>query len=315
MASAAAITDARLLERLMLPDEAFLDHFVELASHFPAREWTRRSFEHGLRYPWTRPDRSYLLRDGETLLLHDVGDAERAAILERHLAPAAGRVALLAIGSNVAPKNLAVKLAHHEDAEDREVLVLAGDLHDLDVVAAAAVAVYGAMPATLAASPGTNVRAAVMLVTATQLTTLTWGEMTYRLGRLQGARFTVEDAVQGVELDSPLGFVSRWGAFAPDGAAASLAAIRATGRRARGWTQRELVDRAADLVLGPARGGAEALTRSGYRDPGAAVARILPALRPSAQPFAFPGWTPIAPDGTLPPAKPAVASPGTSAEA
>jgi hypothetical protein len=301
MASAGAITDPQLLERLMLPDEAFVDYFLELVSHFPAREWTRRSFVHGLRYPWTRPDRSYLLRDGVTHLLHELDEAERAEILERHLGPAAGRAALLAFGSNVAPKNLAVKVAHHTNLEDREILVLAGDLHDLDVVACAAIAVYGAMPATLAASPGTKVRAAVMLVSATQLTTLTWGEITYRIGRLHGARFTVEDAVPEVELDSPLAFVSRWGAFAPDGAAASLAAIPATGRRARAWSQQELVDRAADLALGPDGGGAEALIRSGYRDVGAMAARIVPALRPYAQPFDFPGWIPIGPDGTLPP--------------
>ncbi len=294
MASAGAITDSQLLERLMLPDEAFVDHFLELVSHFPAREWTRRSFEHGLRYPWTRPERSYLLRDGETALLHEIDEAERAAVLEHHLGPAAERVALLAFGANVAPKNLAVKLAHHAQVEDREVLVLAGELHDLDVVACAAVAVYGAMPATLAASPGTKVRAAVMLVNATQLTTLTWGEITYLIGRLCGARFTVEDAVQDVELHSPLAFVSRWGAFAPDGVAASLAAIAATGRRAPAWTQQELVDRAAEIVLGPNGGGAEALMRIGYRDAAAMAARILPALRPYAQPFDFPGWTPIA---------------------
>jgi hypothetical protein len=299
MASAGAITDSQLLERLMLPDEAFVDYFLELVSHFPAREWTRRSFEHGLRYPWTRPERSYLLRDGETDLLHELDEAERAAILEHHLGPAAERVALLAFGANVAPRNLAVKLAHHEEVEDREVLVLAGELHDFDVVACAAVAVYGAMPATLAASSGTKVRAAVMLVNATQLTTLTWGEISYLVGRLQGARFTVEDAVRDVELDSPLAFVSRWGAFAPDGVAAPLAAIPATGRRAPAWTQQELVDRAADLVLGPDGGGAEALIRIGYGDVGAMATRIIPALRPYARPFEFPGWTRIAPDGTV----------------
>jgi hypothetical protein len=299
MASAGAITDSQLLERLMLPHEAFVDAFLELVSHFPPREWTRRSFEHGLRYPWTRPDRSYLLRDGETHLLHELGEAEAAAILERHLEPAAERFPLLAFGANVAPKNLALKLAHHEAAEDREVLVLAGELHDLDVVAAAAVAIYGAMPGTLTASPGTKARAAVMLVNATQLTTLTWGEISYLLGRLHGARFTVEDAVQDVELGSPLAYVSRWGAFAPDGVPAPLAAIAATGRSAPAWTQQELVDRAAAIVLGPDGGGAEALVRIGYGDAGALAARVVPALRAHARPFDFPGWTPIAPDGTL----------------
>ncbi len=98
------------------------------------------------------------------------------------------------------------------------MLVLAGELHDLDVVASAALAAYGErMPATLAASPGTRAWAALLLVTATQLTTLTWGEMPYRLGRLRGAPFTVEEGVEPFDIPSPLAFVSRWGAFAPDG--------------------------------------------------------------------------------------------------
>jgi hypothetical protein len=43
------------------------------------------------------------------------------------------------------------------------------------------------------------------------------------------------------------------------------------------------------------------LVRRVFADVGATAARILPALRPYAQPFAFPGWVPLAPDGTLPP--------------
>ena len=35
-----------------------------------------------------------------------------------------------------------------------------------------------------------------MFVTATQLTTLTWGELTYWVGRLHGARFTDEDGLE-----------------------------------------------------------------------------------------------------------------------
>jgi hypothetical protein len=294
-----AITDPELLARQLMSDEEFHEHLLALAVHFPAREWTQASFEHGLRYPWSRPERSYLLRGGHTTLLHELDPAERAGVLASHVQPAADRTPLLAFGSNAAPKNLALKLAHHESPADREVLVLAGHLDDLDVVATASVATYGAMPATLAASAGTSVRAAVMLVTATQLTTLTWGEVPYRIGRLNGARFTVEDGVEGVELGSPLAFVARWGAFAPDGEAAALAAIPAKGRGNRAWTQRELVERAADIVLGPDGGGAEALTRLGAADLLALADRALVALRPYAQPFGFPGWQPIAADGSL----------------
>ena len=295
MPSPIAITDQALLERQNLSDEDFLPYFLELIANFPPREWTREAFERGLRYPWSRPGRSYLLRNGETVLLDDLDGRERAAVLKGH----AGRAPLLAFGSNAAPKNLTIKLAHHVDPEDRDVLVLAGELHGLDVVACAAVTVYGAMPATLASSPGTSVDAALMFVTATQLTTLTWGEMPYRLGRLRGAPFTVEDGAEGLEIESPLAFVSRWGAFAPEGVPAPLAAIPGRDRRAPAWTQRELVDRAAEIVL-PGGGDAEALTRAIHADPLAIASRGLPALGAYAQPFDHPGWAPIAPDGTLP---------------
>jgi hypothetical protein len=231
--------------------------------------------------------------------LHELDATRREAVLERHVAPAGERVGLLAFGSNAAPKNLTLKLAHHHEPEDREVLVLAGELHDLDVVASASVTVYGAMPATLVASPGTSVRAALMLVTATQLTTLTWGEMPYRLGRLRGAPFTVEDGVAGFQVESPLAYVSRWGAFVPDGSPAPLAAMPGRGR-SRTWTQRELLDRAAEIVLGPDGGGAEALMRTLHADVAAMAARALPLLRNYAEPFDHPSWIPIGPDGTVP---------------
>lgn len=294
-----AITDPALLERQRLSDEAFLDHFLELIANFPPREWTRESFERGLRYPWHRPERSYVLRDGEATLLHDLDATAQDAVLSRFAGSAAARAALVAFGSNAAPKNLAIKLAHHTEPEDREVLVLAGELHELDVVASAAVTVYGAMPATLAASPGTSVNAALMFVTATQLATLTWGEIPYRLGRLCGAPFTVEDGIEGLQLESPLAFVSRWGAFAPEGVPASLAAVPGRDRRSRAWTQRELLDRAAEIVLGPGS-GSEAITRAVCADVGATAARGLAALRPHAQPLDLPDWVPITADGTLP---------------
>jgi hypothetical protein len=294
-----AITDPALLERLTMPDDAFLEYFIGLLANFPPREWTSEIFERGLRYPWYRPQRSYLLRDEQVELLDDLAPARRGDVLARHAGVESCRVPLLAFGSNVAPKNLAIKLAHHTEPEDREVLVLAGELHDLDVVASAAVTVYGAMPATLAASPGTAVRAAVLLVTATQLTTLTWGEMPYRLGRLHGAPFLVENGIEGLALDAPLAYVSRWGAFAPDGDPVALAAVPASGRSLTAWTQRELLDRVAALVLGPDGGGAEALTRAIFAGPSEVAPKALPVLRPLAQPFDFPGWAPIAPDGTL----------------
>lgn len=299
VARAALITDEALLERQAMDEEAFVEHFLELVGNFPTREWTTELFERGLRYPWYRPERSYALRDGAAQLLHELGPQERGAALERHVFPGSDRVALLAIGSNAAPRNLSLKLAHHEQPEDREVLVLVGEIREVDVVAAAGVTVYGAMPATLAASPGTAVRAAVLLVTPTQLTTLTWGELTYRLGRLDGAPFVVEEGVEGLELEAPLAFVNRFGAFTPDGVPAGLGALPARDRRWPAWTQRELLDRVAAMVLGPHGGGAQELTRQIFAGPAATARRALPIVHSRREHFDFPGWTPIAADGTL----------------
>lgn len=285
---AAPIDDPALLARLRLTDDAFLAHFVELAGHFPPREWTPELFDRGLRYPWYRPSRSYVLRDAETTILHELDPAARTDVLARF----AGRTPLLATGSNAAPRTLSIKLAHHDDPEDRTVLVLAGALHGMDVVASAGVTAYGALPATLAESHGTAVRAAVLLVTPAQLTTLTWGELTYALGRLDDVPFVVEAGVDGVTFDVPFAYVSRWGAFLPEGEPAALAAVPATGRRFRAWTQRELLDRAAAIVLGAGQ-DAEDLTRAVFAAAGDTAARALPALARHARPFAHDGWRPV----------------------
>lgn len=290
-----AISDTALVERQALTDDAFLEHYLELIANFGPREFTQEAFERGMRYPWHRPRRSYLLRDGEAVLVEGLDAGERAAALERH----AGRSGLLAFGSNAAPRNLAIKLAHLTEPEDREVLMLAGELHGLDVVAAAAVTIYGAVPATLEASPGTSVTAIVLMVTEAQLTALTWGEIPYRLGRLADAPFTVEDGIEGLELESPLAFVARWGAFLPDGRPAALAAVPGHNRCFREWSQRQLLDRAAALTLG--QGDADALVRALCREGGRLAARFLPAMGAHARPFDHPGWRPIEPDGTVPP--------------
>jgi hypothetical protein len=294
-----AVTDPALLERLALPDEAFYEHFLALVANFPPREWTSESFERGLRYPWSRPQRSYLLRDGRTELLHELDAEQRGALLARHAGPRSVRFGLLAFGSNAAPKNLAIKLAHHPEPDEREVLALTGELHGLDVAASAAVSIYGAMPATLTASPGTAVRAALLLVTAKQLTTLAWGEIPYRLGRLSGAPFVLDEGVGDLAFDAPLAFVSRWGAFAPDGDPIALAAVRARDRTLPAWTQRELLDRASAVVLGPDGGGAEGITRAVCAGAAEMAAQALPALRTLARPFDFDGWAPLGADGTL----------------
>jgi hypothetical protein len=268
-----------LLARQHLDEHAYDAHLAAAAAQLAgARSFGPAAVAHALGYPWERPARSYVFADGRVEL---VDDAALGALREQ-------RTPILAFGSNAAPAVLRRKLAHFPAEEDRRVLVAAGHLHDFDVAAAAQPTVYGALPATLLPSPGTRVRAALLWVTPAQLEQLAWSEMSYRLGRLE-TRFAADQP----ELDSasPLAFVSRFGAFAPAGEPAALAAIPAQGRRAPALSQEALLDAAAALALGDQARAAD-LVRAVYADLGALLPRLRETVRRAALPFASERWTP-----------------------
>src|SRR4029450_5698531 len=110
----------------------------------------------------------------------------------------------------------------------REPLILAGDVEDFDVGAAAQPPLFSSLPATLIPGPGTSVRVAVLFLTPIQFTALWWTELSYKLGALtDGTRATeiTEESIKRVIL-----FISRWGAFSVDGAPVAMAAIPARNR-------------------------------------------------------------------------------------
>jgi hypothetical protein len=200
-----------------------------------------------------------------------------------------GRWPLLAFGSNGAPETLIRKFAHLPE-EQRRLPVLAGDLHDFDVGAAGHPTAYGSFPATLFVSPGTALRAAVLFVTAAQLTALTWTEVSYRLGRLDGVRF--EPDVSGAPLvDHVLAFSSRWGSHCVDGEVAALAALPATGRAVPEFTQEDLLGRLAGEAIG-AGASARDLVAWIFEDFAAAAERIAAFTQAGARPFSSGSWTP-----------------------
>jgi hypothetical protein len=286
------ITDPELLERLALDDHQFRAFVRELAAAFGTREMTPAILERALGYPWERPARSYLLRGGEVTLLGDLDADERESIIREF---ARDRHPILAFGSNAAPATLEMKLAHFPDEADRTVLVATGALHDLDVGAAASPTAYGVMPAALFSSPGTAVRAAVLWATPAQATQLTWSELGYRLGRLDAAHFAVDES--HFEVAELFGYVNRFGALCIDGAPVAMAAIPATGRRARAMTQEELLDHAARLVLGPEQRAAD-LVAAVFADMAAVIARVSEHVWPLSQPLAPDLWTPYPSDTT-----------------
>jgi hypothetical protein len=281
------IEEPELLRRLALGDPEFRQMVTEIARAVPPREFGPAALAHAVGYPWARPPGSYELGDGETRLLSGMPEEECEALIDRYRAPAAGRVPLLAIGSNAAPEVLERKFAHFGAAEDRTLLALTGWLRDFDVGPAATVALYGSMPATVFPSPGTEVAATVLWVTAPQFTQLTWSEVTYWLGRLR-TPFMAEAAEAA--FDDVLVYVSRFGAFCPDGEPVALAAVPARGRTARALSQEELLGVAATLALGPGS-TPEDLVRACCEDMGGLVDRVAAAVWSRSRQFDSPHWT------------------------
>ena len=294
------IAESELIERLALDDEGFRAYIGAFIARVPSRACDATALAWACAYPWERPAGSYLLRDGGVELLSELGEPAREALIERFSAPAAGRVPLLAIGSNAAPATLQRKFAHFEDAADRTVLVVTGRLHDFDVGFAAQPALYGALPATIFPSAGTAVATALLWVTPTQFTQLTWSELSYQLGRLR-TRFTVDDADERFE--EVLVFVSRWGAFAPDGAPVALATVPADERTAVALTQEQALDHAAALAFGDGA-RAETLVRAIFEDFAALTARVAPTLHRAGIPFVSERWTPFTGADQFPPPPP-----------
>ncbi len=280
------ITAPELLERMALDDEQFVAFFWSLANAWPSREFDPAAFEHALGYPWERPPGSFVLSGEDVTLLRDVDPERRASTI---LAFTEGRHPILSFGANASPARLAMKFGHFPNEKDREVLVLTGDLHDLDIGAVPSVPLLGYIPASLFASPGTTVRAAVTWVTPTQVEQLAWSEMAYRLGHLEDARFTVDEA--DLEIDDLFAFVARLGAFCIDGAPVAMAAIPATNRTAPALTQVELLDAVARLVIG-SDAHAEDLARAACHDLPGLMARAEQVVWPCGQQLSS-RWTPF----------------------
>lgn len=270
------ITEPELLERLALDDEAFLALTESYAGAWGRRELAPETYTWALGYPFERPRAAFVLRSGEVQLLDELEPGERAATVA---AFTGRRHPLLSYGGNAAPSWLTAKFAHFPDPDDRTVLVLPGRLHGFDVGPAAALAPAGYMPATVFASPETEVRASVVWATDAQVTQLTWSEVPYRLVRLDDATFRVDDDATGVEIDQVFAYLHRLGSLCLDGAPVAMAAIPAAGRRAAALTQEELLDRAAALVL-HAEARAADLVRAVYEDFGAVTARARQTVWP-----------------------------------
>lgn len=172
-----------------------------------------------LGYPYAAHPTDYLFRDGQAHPLP-------------HPAPD-GLTPVIAVGSNRAPAQLARKYAGHDVA----VPVTRAWARDVDVVHAAHLAAYGAVPATLARSPGTEVElwitwldpAALQIMDATEAVGVNYDRVTVALDWV------------GDGPASALLYAARRGLLRHGEGAVALAQVPARQRRFPAMTQEALL--------------------------------------------------------------------------
>lgn len=256
------------------------------------------------RYPFTQPDGSYVFtRDGALPLVDAAAPWDDAALLRRgddmvswaalrreSGAPDAPRTAVLGYGSNPAPETLARKL-RDAPAGGVAVPVLELAVEGVDAVWSAHVHA-GYVPATIASSPGTTLRAWALLLTADELDVVNASESlgtNYALGRLGGVEARYADGAPCPEL---LSYVSLHGALVLDGAPVAVEPVHAVGRALPALDEPGILRRVHRAVAPRKSFGTFTAELAG--DPGVARA-CTAALRPSARPLALDGWEPLVP--------------------
>lgn len=221
-----------------------------------------------LDYPYGAPAASYTYRAGAA---HPFDPGLRE-----------NRTPVLAYGSNRAPEQLNRKFGH---APATVIPVEAALLADFDVVHAAALTRYGAVPAMLQHAPGTVVSIMVTWLGPADLEAMHASELgaaNYRFAALDGVRLTLSDGrVETVAFS----YVGARGAFGEDGMAVAQAALPAQGRRFRAATTAEMLERyrarlAPDMTL-------EAFIHRAVRDTPWRRA-LVERLEETAHPFAYP---------------------------
>ncbi len=186
---------------------------------------------------------------------------------------------LLAYGANRSYEGLTRKLG----VPSPPVCVAHGWLHDFDVAYSAHLSPYGAVPATLQHSPGTQVSVHVLHLDDRQLAAIESAEPNYRLVRLADISLDLDG---GGRLESVDAYLSRHGCLAVKGAERALSAIRARRRRFPAADAASILAAVRDR-LAPTD-DLDAFILDGVADP-ALQRRRTAVLRADARPFALPG--------------------------
>ncbi len=165
-------------------------------------------------YPYTIPRRSFVYRD--------------SGVSEFDPSLCSGRTPVLAIGSNQSPQRLAQKFGH--DAS-HVIPVQRARLRHFDVVYSAHISAYGAVPAMLQVSTGSEVELAVTWLNDAQLEIMNHSEIraaNYAFAVIEKLELSFDD---GGKASSAYAYVSSRGHLRHDGDAVALSAIECRGRR------------------------------------------------------------------------------------
>ncbi len=178
-------------------------------------------------YPYPAPPESFLFAGGE---VREVSGADFA-----------GRVPVIAHGSNRSPEQLQRKYGHLP-GHHAEIPVTFAWIADYDVVYAAHVTRYGALAATMAHVPGCSVRVAITWLDDAQLE---------RMHETEGGHYTY-GALDDIEIELEAGpaggihrawlYLSRFGSLGHEGGHVGLAALRAENRPHPELGQEEALD-------------------------------------------------------------------------
>ena len=193
-------------------------------------------------YPYETPGYSYVYEDARIMPLADwPGPLDELF---------ADRTAVLAFGSNASPDQLTRKFGEFLGAV---IPVTQARLQDHDVVYSAHITSYGAIPATLAPSPGTLLKTWVTWLSPSQLDHMHRTEMgssggaavNYAYGRRSGIRLDL--AEQG-ELGEAGAYLTNHGALGLTASPLALDQISAQERRFEARTKLQILESAREML-------------------------------------------------------------------
>ncbi len=198
---------------------------------------SRASIDRAIQYPYAIPSSSFVMLGGRSASWHDHVDAMDFA----------GRRPILAVGSNQSPEQLARKFP---DTDWGLIPVARTRLRHYDTVYSPHISAYGAIPATLYPSPGTEITLFITWLTPEQEERMHETEVSaanYGFGELLSFDLSPEE---GPMPDGIYLYAGTRGAMNRDGNPIPLAEVGAHGRRWPAMTQAQVQAHARDRVAG-----------------------------------------------------------------